>query len=179
MDSEALIGAAARAGNGHEPEPVRTRVARGGTERALMRTRTQLALFLAAYVVYNIGRFITSGELVAPPRLAGIGMADSVSEQAAVELTGRSTMLYNELAAVPSLHPAAGRPRSGPATDRRRRMTEHAPGSASRTPGGPGCGPPVGVLPPMARRGRRAYRHPMPIARLSRPFAVNASGVTR
>ena len=41
---------------------------------------------------------------VAPPRLAGIGMADSVSEQAAVELTGRSTMLYNELAAVPSLH---------------------------------------------------------------------------
>ena len=41
---------------------------------------------------------------VAPPRLAGLGMADTVSTQAAVGLTGRSTMFYNELAAVPSLH---------------------------------------------------------------------------
>jgi membrane-associated phospholipid phosphatase len=41
---------------------------------------------------------------VAPPRLAGIGIADTVSHQAAVSLTGRSTMLYNQLAAVPSLH---------------------------------------------------------------------------
>ena len=41
---------------------------------------------------------------VAPPRLAGLGMADTVSQQAAVGLTGRSTMFYNELAAVPSLH---------------------------------------------------------------------------
>jgi membrane-associated phospholipid phosphatase len=41
---------------------------------------------------------------VAPPRLAGIGMADAVSRQATVELTGRSTLFYNELAAVPSLH---------------------------------------------------------------------------
>jgi hypothetical protein len=41
---------------------------------------------------------------VAPPRLAGIGMSDAVSRQAAVELTGRSTLFYNELAAVPSLH---------------------------------------------------------------------------
>ena len=41
---------------------------------------------------------------VAPPRLAGLGMADTVSRQAAVGLTGRSTMFYNELAAVPSLH---------------------------------------------------------------------------
>jgi membrane-associated phospholipid phosphatase len=41
---------------------------------------------------------------VAPPRLAGIGMVDTVSRQAAVELTGRSTIFYNPLAAVPSLH---------------------------------------------------------------------------
>jgi hypothetical protein len=41
---------------------------------------------------------------VAPPRLAGMGFVDTVSEQAAVALTGRSTVLYNELAAVPSLH---------------------------------------------------------------------------
>jgi hypothetical protein len=41
---------------------------------------------------------------VAPPRLAGIGMADSVSANGAVSLTGRSSVFYNELAAVPSLH---------------------------------------------------------------------------
>ena len=41
---------------------------------------------------------------VAPPRLAGIGMADTVSQQAAVALTGHSTMFYNPYAAVPSLH---------------------------------------------------------------------------
>lgn len=41
---------------------------------------------------------------VAPPRLADIGMIDSVSQQAAVSLAGRSTMFYNEFAAVPSLH---------------------------------------------------------------------------
>jgi membrane-associated phospholipid phosphatase len=41
---------------------------------------------------------------VAPPRLAGIGMADTVSDQAAVALTGHSTVFYNPLAAVPSLH---------------------------------------------------------------------------
>jgi len=41
---------------------------------------------------------------VAPPRLAGIGLVDTVSSQASVELTGRSTIFYNELAAVPSLH---------------------------------------------------------------------------
>jgi membrane-associated phospholipid phosphatase len=156
-----------------------------------MRTRSQLGLFLAAYVVYDLGRWIAHGEIgpathharwvldlerglgvaversvqqaldtgpamwllsnvylaaqlvvlpgalvylyrrapavyrrlrdtvlatwliavpiyaafpVAPPRLAGIGMADAVSSQAAVELTGRSTLFYNELAAVPSLH---------------------------------------------------------------------------
>jgi hypothetical protein len=41
---------------------------------------------------------------VAPPRLAGIGMADTVSHQAGVALTGHSTLFYNPLAAVPSLH---------------------------------------------------------------------------
>jgi hypothetical protein len=41
---------------------------------------------------------------VAPPRLAGIGVADTVSSQAAVGLTGRSTLFYNPFAAVPSLH---------------------------------------------------------------------------
>jgi membrane-associated phospholipid phosphatase len=41
---------------------------------------------------------------VAPPRLAGLGFADTVSDQATVALTGRSTIFYNQLAAVPSLH---------------------------------------------------------------------------
>jgi membrane-associated phospholipid phosphatase len=41
---------------------------------------------------------------VAPPRLADIGLADTVSQHAGVELTGRSTIFYNPLAAVPSLH---------------------------------------------------------------------------
>jgi hypothetical protein len=41
---------------------------------------------------------------VAPPRLAGIGVADTVSHQAAVALTGHSTIFYNPFAAVPSLH---------------------------------------------------------------------------
>jgi PAP2 superfamily len=41
---------------------------------------------------------------VAPPRLAGIGLKDSVSHQAVVALTGHSTLFYNPYAAVPSLH---------------------------------------------------------------------------
>jgi membrane-associated phospholipid phosphatase len=41
---------------------------------------------------------------VAPPRLAEIGLVDTVSQHAGVELTGRSTIFYNPLAAVPSLH---------------------------------------------------------------------------
>jgi membrane-associated phospholipid phosphatase len=41
---------------------------------------------------------------VAPPRLAGIGVKDTVSHQAAVALTGHSTLFYNPYAAVPSLH---------------------------------------------------------------------------
>lgn len=41
---------------------------------------------------------------VAPPRLAGIGIKDTVSHQALVTLTGHSTLFYNPYAAVPSLH---------------------------------------------------------------------------
>lgn len=41
---------------------------------------------------------------VAPPRLAGLGLTDTVSQQAAVALTGSSTIFYNPYAAVPSLH---------------------------------------------------------------------------
>jgi membrane-associated phospholipid phosphatase len=41
---------------------------------------------------------------VAPPRLAGVGLTDTVSHDAAVALTGHSTIFYNPYAAVPSLH---------------------------------------------------------------------------
>jgi hypothetical protein len=41
---------------------------------------------------------------VAPPRLAHAGIVDAVSEQAGFALTGRSTLFFNPLAAVPSLH---------------------------------------------------------------------------
>jgi membrane-associated phospholipid phosphatase len=41
---------------------------------------------------------------VAPPRLAGIGIKDTVSHQSVVVLTGHSTLFYNPYAAVPSLH---------------------------------------------------------------------------
>jgi len=41
---------------------------------------------------------------VAPPRLMDIGLSDTVSDQAGVALTGSSTVFYNPLAAVPSLH---------------------------------------------------------------------------
>jgi membrane-associated phospholipid phosphatase len=41
---------------------------------------------------------------VAPPRLADMGFIDTVSQQPGVGLTGRSTIFYNPLAAVPSLH---------------------------------------------------------------------------
>jgi hypothetical protein len=41
---------------------------------------------------------------VAPPRLAGTGITDTVSSQAAVALTSHSTVFYNPYAAVPSLH---------------------------------------------------------------------------
>jgi membrane-associated phospholipid phosphatase len=58
---------------------------------------TVLATWLLAVPIYAIFP-------VAPPRLAGIGMADTVSKQAGVALTGHSTIFYNPLAAVPSLH---------------------------------------------------------------------------
>jgi len=41
---------------------------------------------------------------VAPPRLAGVGISDTVSSHSAIALTGRSTLFYNPYAAVPSLH---------------------------------------------------------------------------
>jgi membrane-associated phospholipid phosphatase len=41
---------------------------------------------------------------VAPPRLAELGVADTVSDRGAVALTGHSTLFYNPFAAVPSLH---------------------------------------------------------------------------
>jgi membrane-associated phospholipid phosphatase len=58
---------------------------------------TILATWLLAVPIY-------AAFPVAPPRLAGLGMADTVSQQAAVGLTGHSTMFYNPYAAVPSLH---------------------------------------------------------------------------
>lgn len=41
---------------------------------------------------------------VAPPRLAAPGMSDTVSHAPVVAMTGRSTLFYNQYAAVPSLH---------------------------------------------------------------------------
>jgi membrane-associated phospholipid phosphatase len=58
---------------------------------------TVLATWLLAVPIYALFP-------VAPPRLAGIGLSDTVSGEAAVALTGHSTMFYNPLAAVPSLH---------------------------------------------------------------------------
>jgi membrane-associated phospholipid phosphatase len=58
---------------------------------------TVLAAWLLALPVYAL--FPT-----APPRLADPGIADTVSGQAGVALTGHSTVFYNPIAAVPSLH---------------------------------------------------------------------------
>jgi membrane-associated phospholipid phosphatase len=58
---------------------------------------TMLATWLLAVPVF-------AGFPVAPPRLADLGIADTVSRHAGVALTGRSTIFYNQLAAVPSLH---------------------------------------------------------------------------
>jgi PAP2 superfamily len=66
-----------------------------GVYRALR--STVLATWLIAVPIFALFP-------VAPPRLAGIGMADTVSSQAGVALTGHSTLFYNPLAAVPSLH---------------------------------------------------------------------------
>ena len=58
---------------------------------------TVLATWLIAIPIYAVFP-------VAPPRLAEAGIVDTVSRQAGVALTGRSTIFYNPLAAVPSLH---------------------------------------------------------------------------
>ncbi len=58
---------------------------------------TILATWLIAVPVYALFP-------VAPPRLADLGFVDTVSEQTGFALTGRSTIFYNPLAAVPSLH---------------------------------------------------------------------------
>jgi hypothetical protein len=71
---------------------------------------------------------------VAPPRLAGIGIADTVNSQAAVALTGHSTVFYNPYAAVPSLHVgfafAIGIAAAGRLTNRHR----HQAANHRRTP---------------------------------------------
>ena len=59
--------------------------------------QTVLATWLLAIPIYAVFP-------VAPPRLAEAGIVDTVSRQAGVALTGRSTIFYNPLAAVPSLH---------------------------------------------------------------------------
>jgi hypothetical protein len=69
---------------------------RSGEVYRVLRT-TVIATWLIAIPVFALLP-------VAPPRLAGIGLADTVSEQAAVALTGQSTVFYNPFAAVPSLH---------------------------------------------------------------------------
>jgi len=58
---------------------------------------TVIATWMLALVVYALFP-------VAPPRLAGVGLADWVSQQSAVALAGHSTVFYNPIAAVPSLH---------------------------------------------------------------------------
>jgi membrane-associated phospholipid phosphatase len=58
---------------------------------------TVLATWMVAVPIYALLP-------VAPPRLAGIGMTDTVSQQATVAMTGHSTGFYNQFAAVPSLH---------------------------------------------------------------------------
>jgi len=58
---------------------------------------TLLATWLIAIPIYALFP-------VAPPRLADVGLIDTVSQQSGVGLSGRSTMFYNPLAAVPSLH---------------------------------------------------------------------------
>ncbi|MDA0184034.1 phosphatase PAP2 family protein [Solirubrobacter phytolaccae] len=58
---------------------------------------TVIVTWMLALVVYALFP-------VAPPRLAGVGLTDWVSEQSAVALAGHSTMFYNPIAAVPSLH---------------------------------------------------------------------------
>jgi membrane-associated phospholipid phosphatase len=58
---------------------------------------TVLATWLIAIPIYALFP-------VAPPRLAGLGMTDTVTRQSGIPLTGHSTIFYNSFAAVPSLH---------------------------------------------------------------------------
>ena len=58
---------------------------------------TVIATWMLALVVYALFP-------VAPPRLADVGLSDWVSQQSAVALAGHSTLFYNPIAAVPSLH---------------------------------------------------------------------------
>ena len=71
---------------------------------------TVLAAWLIAIPIYALFP-------VAPPRLAEPGIIDTVSRQAAEALTGRSTIFYDPLAAVPSLH--VGSPPRSPSRWRR------------------------------------------------------------
>src|SRR4030088_2211106 len=79
----------------HRPE-----YRRGGARRVAARRRPGLAPFAAGLIAAPIFALFP----VAPPRLAGVGISDSVSSHAAVALTGPSTIFYNPYAAVPSLH---------------------------------------------------------------------------
>jgi hypothetical protein len=59
---------------------------------------TVLATWLLSIPVYGLFP-------VAPPRLAGIGMVDTITQQTGFAMDSKlTTMFYNELAAVPSLH---------------------------------------------------------------------------
>ena len=59
---------------------------------------TVLATWLISIPVYALFP-------VAPPRLAGIGMVDTITQQTGFAMDSKmTTMFYNELAAVPSLH---------------------------------------------------------------------------
>jgi membrane-associated phospholipid phosphatase len=59
---------------------------------------TVLATWLLALPIYALFP-------VAPPRLAGIGMVDTISSQSGIALNSKlTTSFYNQLAAVPSLH---------------------------------------------------------------------------
>jgi membrane-associated phospholipid phosphatase len=59
--------------------------------------RTVIATWLIAVPIFALFP-------VAPPRLAGVGISDTVSSHSAIALTGPSTLFYNPYAAVPSLH---------------------------------------------------------------------------
>jgi membrane-associated phospholipid phosphatase len=86
----------------------------------ISRWRAQLLLYLSAYWAYNATRWTAAGEVpkatahtvpiyalfpVAPPRLAGIGIIDTISDKSETSLNSHvATSFYNPFAAVPSLH---------------------------------------------------------------------------